>query len=372
MDINPTDILKSLSDGITRAIQNSSFGLSIAFPITKVDEASRTVTGIATSETFDSQGERLLYEGSKQAFKNWRGNVREMHSNLAVGKALEISADDNSRSITVKSYISKGAPDTWEKLKDGTLQYYSVGGTRLRSVVKDDGKRVTSEWSMSELSLVDSGANPDSKIVLVKAVDGIPTITSVLEEKVDPQAETLACRLEAVAEVLKVGARPLQSELQAAFDACARFGVEGAVKVGAISPRNWTEIGPRLSGELLTVAKAARQATESHELQKVAAFAEHRLMEMVSANSLGRSSRAELSARNDFGGGFSKGSQLFTTQELEEKVALLTKAHAEFTSDACGVGRACRHFRELEQGLFVAIALLKESRGQQTAGRRRR
>lgn len=172
--------------------------LVFTFPIAKFDEEKREVTGIATSEVVDSHGEILAYAGSKDALKIWAGNVREMHQPKAVGRKVSMEFDDVAKTITVRAKVSKGAEDTWQKVLDGTLACYSVGGIRIDtelknkdSVPKEALKGVddvpeeilyTSKWRMTELSLVDAGANPDSAISLVKDVNGTPTETEVLEE----------------------------------------------------------------------------------------------------------------------------------------------------------------------------------------------
>lgn len=151
-------------------------GLTIYLPLVKVDEKKRLVTGVATSEMRDSDGEIIEYEASKKAFGEWIGNIREMHDpTKAVGKRVEIIPDDKEKKIYVTSYISEGAPDTWAKILDGTLAGYSVGGrVILKEVDKADPttKRIK-EFSMSELSVVDAPANPECMIGLVKSIGGV-------------------------------------------------------------------------------------------------------------------------------------------------------------------------------------------------------
>lgn len=160
--------------GIQTAL-NFDNGLNFFMPLVKVDKEKRLVTGVATSEMRDSDGEVIDYEASKAAFKKWLGNIREMHDpKKAVGKRVEIVTDDKEKKIYVTSHISKGAPETWEKIMDGTLTGYSVGGkVILKEVEKDDPatKRIK-EFSMSELSVVDAPANPECVMGLVKSVGG--------------------------------------------------------------------------------------------------------------------------------------------------------------------------------------------------------
>jgi len=151
--------------------------MRFSFPITKTEKTEDgrlLIEGVATSEALDCQGDILDFEGSKRAFAKWRGNVREQHDpKKAVGKALEVIPDDESKSIAVRAFISAGAKDTQEKVLDGTLAMFSVGGgaptkTKLEKVGGKSVRRVL-DWPMTELSLVDVGANPDAAVSVLKA-----------------------------------------------------------------------------------------------------------------------------------------------------------------------------------------------------------
>lgn len=144
------------------------------FPIVKAEpqpDGRLLVSGIATSEALDSQGEILSYDGSLAAMGTWLDTgpaVREAHDpTKPVGRGMEMYPDDASRTIGVQAFVSKGAPDTQAKVLDGTLAMFSVGGAPKRSVMEKHGDRKVRrvlEWEMTELSLVDRGANPDCKI----------------------------------------------------------------------------------------------------------------------------------------------------------------------------------------------------------------
>jgi phage head maturation protease len=146
-------------------------------PITKFEsqpDGSMIVTGLATTETVDAQGEIVDFEASEKAFSEWPGNIREMHQEIAVGKKLDVLIDRKTRQVGVRAKISAGAKDTQEKVKDGTLTGYSIGGTvnpggRVAQKL-DDGTDVVrlKDYKLVELSLVDRPANPDSTISVVK------------------------------------------------------------------------------------------------------------------------------------------------------------------------------------------------------------
>jgi hypothetical protein len=197
--------------------------LSFSFPIAKfekLEDGRMLIQGTATDETLDSQGDILDYEGSKKAFGDWRGNVREAHDpKKMVGKALEVAFDDTAKTIGVSAFISSGALDTQAKVSEGVLTCFSVGGGAPTKVKpeKVNGRTIRRvlEWPMSELSVVDAGANPNAVFQLVKA-DG--TATEVLAEEVVAEVVAATNRfadklLKAVDELKQeTGAAPAQEE----------------------------------------------------------------------------------------------------------------------------------------------------------------
>lgn len=153
---------------------NKPFQLNI--PISKIDEDQRIVVGIATDETLDSQGDIVDYEASKKAFSEWKGNIREMHGDTAIGKAIDVQFDDKAKSVTVSAKISESADgeNAWIKVKEEILSGFSIGG-RVFEVAKDkaiEGATRVLDYALSELSLVDNPANPSAELLMVKSVDG--------------------------------------------------------------------------------------------------------------------------------------------------------------------------------------------------------
>lgn len=156
------------------------------FGFTKTEtqaDGSLLVAGTATSEAIDSQGDVMDYGASVAAFDKFAGNVREMHQPKAVGRAVKVTKNEETKSIEVEALISSGAADTIQLVKDGVLRGFSVGGEILATKAeKRDGvdvRRVTA-WKCHELSLVDVGANPDSNnvAIIAKLADALdPEIT---------------------------------------------------------------------------------------------------------------------------------------------------------------------------------------------------
>jgi hypothetical protein len=169
--------------------KNSESTLALSFPIAKVNREKRTVSGFASLDNVDKHGDIVTAEASKEAFDNFRGNIREMHGPSAVGKMLNFKEDSffdketgkKYNGVYVTAYISKGAQDAWEKCLDGTYTGFSIGGNIVDAKMEksDDGsdsRRVIHKYELHELSLVDSPANPLANIFSIqKMAEGIVT-----------------------------------------------------------------------------------------------------------------------------------------------------------------------------------------------------
>jgi hypothetical protein len=160
--------------------------VSLSVPFTKVNRERRTVSGFATLDNVDQTGDVVTAEASLKAFEGFRGNIREMHMPVAVGKLLSFKPETFYDAPTqkfyngvyVETYVSKGAQDTWEKVLDGTLTGFSIGGRITESdnqVNKADGTsvRFIKAYDLVELSIVDSPANELCNIISIsKSNDG--------------------------------------------------------------------------------------------------------------------------------------------------------------------------------------------------------
>jgi hypothetical protein len=160
--------------------------VNLTMPISKIDEEKRIVSGFATLDNIDKQGDRVLPEASEKAFANFRGNVRLMHQPIPAGKVVSFRSDtffdpETKKQYTgvfVDAYVSKGAQDIWEMVLDGTLTGFSIGGAIKETDNELDEEsnktvRVIKEYDLVELSLVDSPANQFANIFSIqKTIDG--------------------------------------------------------------------------------------------------------------------------------------------------------------------------------------------------------
>jgi hypothetical protein len=159
--------------------------IRLSMPLSKVDQEKRIVSGFATLDNIDKQADIVTPEASVNAFKKFRGNIREMHQPISVGKMVSFREDKffdpetkkMYNGIYVSAYISKGAQDTWEKVLDGTLSGFSIGGRMNKWDDAYDEKmdasiRIIKDYDLVELSLVDNPANQFANILSVQKVDG--------------------------------------------------------------------------------------------------------------------------------------------------------------------------------------------------------
>jgi hypothetical protein len=162
-------------------------------PIGKIDKERRVVSGFATLDNIDKQGDVVDTAASLTAFKNFRGNLREMHQPSAVGKVVSFKEDKYFdpqtkkfySGVYVSAYVSKGAQDAWEKVLDGTYSGFSIGGNIKKfDDIYNEGTekaiRMIKEYELHELSLVDNPANQFANIFSIEKVNGETTIDGYL------------------------------------------------------------------------------------------------------------------------------------------------------------------------------------------------
>jgi len=123
------------------------------------------VYGYATRfDEVDSYGTRMTRTAIEKAlddYAQWK-NVREQHDHhKAVGVAPLLQLDKSGLFIAAR--ISKGAPDTWQKVLDGTLKGFSLGGVIKPNgiiEVRENGRTIKNivDVELSEISLVDRPA----------------------------------------------------------------------------------------------------------------------------------------------------------------------------------------------------------------------
>ena len=161
----------------------------LSMPFSKVDQERRIVSGFATLDNVDRQNDIVTPEASMKAFEGFRGNIREMHQPKAIGKMVSFKEDKYFdpetkkfySGVYVSAYVSKGAQDAWEKVLDGTYTGFSIGGRmndydNAYNEKMDTTIRIIKDYTLMELSLVDSPANQFANILSIEKVDGVDTV----------------------------------------------------------------------------------------------------------------------------------------------------------------------------------------------------
>ena len=152
--------------------------------ITKLDETKQTVSGRATEESIDRDGECMHYASSKPYFQQWsaevsrdtggksQGNLRAMHGPVSAGILTDILFDDAERAIDIEAKITD--PVEWKKLLAGNYSGFSVGGRYARKWTEArDGKMVQMFTAVpSEISIVDRPALPTARFFEIHKRDG--------------------------------------------------------------------------------------------------------------------------------------------------------------------------------------------------------
>lgn len=135
--------------------------------VTKQDDGTLVVEGIASTESVDSQGEVVKADAMRAALPDFMkfANVREMHQPIAAGKAISCTVDDAG--VThISAHIVDS--DSCKKVEAGVLQGFSIGGSVPPGGRDKDNAKIINTLKLSEISLVDRPANPDALITLFK------------------------------------------------------------------------------------------------------------------------------------------------------------------------------------------------------------
>ena len=176
--------------------ETDSDSIRMDVEFSKVNKEKRLVSGWATLDNVDTQNDIVTADASVRAFSRARGNLREMHKkDSAVGKIVSFKEDtfrdtkgNKHRGIFVTAYVSTGAQDTWEKVLDGTLSGFSIGGS-INEAEEDFNKdagttvRIIKDYDLTELSLVDNPGNQLANVFHIqKSVDGSVTVEGMVAD----------------------------------------------------------------------------------------------------------------------------------------------------------------------------------------------
>ena len=126
------------------------------------DDGSLLVSGIASTEAVDAQGEVVTADAMRKALPAYlqKGTVREMHRPLAAGVPVSAHVDDDGKTHFTARIVDAG---TISKIKAGVLKGFSIGGKAMKKV----GQTIT-ELLLKDISVVDIPCNPESYFTVIK------------------------------------------------------------------------------------------------------------------------------------------------------------------------------------------------------------
>jgi len=136
--------------------------------VEKQDDGTLIVTGYASSEARDADGEVIKADAMANAIPDYMrwGAVREMHQASAAGTAMEMQVEGDGRTA-FKAHVVD--PVAVLKVETEVYKGFSIGG---RVVKRDPADRsVITELQLTEVSLVDRPANPEAVMKFAK-IDG--------------------------------------------------------------------------------------------------------------------------------------------------------------------------------------------------------
>jgi outer membrane murein-binding lipoprotein Lpp len=143
------------------------------------EDGSLMVSGIASTEAVDSDGEIVTAEAMRKAIPSYLqcGSVREMHQPIAAGRPIAAHVDDDGKTHFTAHIVDAG---TIAKIKAGILKGFSIGGKSLKKA----GNKIT-EILLKEISVVDLPCNAESVFSLIKF--------DKTEKQHDPDNSDCAC-----------------------------------------------------------------------------------------------------------------------------------------------------------------------------------
>jgi phage head maturation protease len=128
--------------------------------------------GFASAPVRDNHGEIVTAQAMSKAIADYMRfpAVREMHdATKAAGRCLEISLDDNERTVFVAHVVD---PIAVKKVKAGVYSGFSIGGRIKRRNPQDPS--IIQDIDLTEVSLVDRPSCPEATLNLWKRDEGGP------------------------------------------------------------------------------------------------------------------------------------------------------------------------------------------------------
>lgn len=134
------------------------------------DDGTVIVSGVASSEAVDADGEVILASAIKAALPGFLKfpAIREMHQPKAAGRALSIVVGTDGKTYVEAHVVDREAV---AKVKAGVYAGFSIGGNVPPNGRDSANPKIVKRLNLTEISLVDRPANPEATFQIVK-IDG--------------------------------------------------------------------------------------------------------------------------------------------------------------------------------------------------------
>lgn len=212
--------------------------LRLFVPLAKADASQRLVYGYF-DETPDRAGEVFDYATSKPNFEAWSaemakasdgkslGNIRGQHSNIAAGKLVDITYDDDLKKV---GFVAKIVDDgEWKKVEEGVYTGFSPGGRYAKRWQDGSHRRYTA--LVKELSIVDVPCNPSATFTMVKTDGAEEEREFVLAKAYEPGNEATRARADDLAKAAGKEGRGRDYVVQARAELIAENAADALAKM---------------------------------------------------------------------------------------------------------------------------------------------
>jgi phage head maturation protease len=175
------------------------------------DGDTLVVSGVISSEATDADSEVISADAMRAALPAYMqfANIREQHNaNKAIGTVLaaEVGSDNKTR---IRARIVDR--DAIAKIRHGVLKGFSIGG----KVLKRAGNKIV-ELLLTEISLVDRPANPDSVFSFGKTFDA--STNEAIVEAVQSHVQSYHDKANAMLDYLEAKVDEYNADIRKAVD----------------------------------------------------------------------------------------------------------------------------------------------------------
>lgn len=137
-----------------------------------LEKSDRFISGFASVEVVDSQGDRILIDGLKESVDWFKENTPYLHlehESIPIGQIAEIefkTHESGLEGLWIRCQLFKGYDihnQVWDFVKAGKFKGFSIRGKGHREYKTCSGKlcqRIVPQFDLLEISLTESPANP--------------------------------------------------------------------------------------------------------------------------------------------------------------------------------------------------------------------